>query len=121
MSGSTETSCSISPIGKIGVRSSGPSGCLVPGLSGGDGVPGRSGSRFTQCVGMSLSGRRYFTGWPTVPRFYAHRDGRPHRLRIDPIEEAEMESRTTARLSQRAKDILDKKTFAHRSALMPDG
>src|SRR4051794_39746166 len=61
ISGSIETSCWISPIGKIGVRSSGPAGCIVPGLSGGIGSPGRSGSRFTQCVGISDSGSRYFT------------------------------------------------------------
>jgi PPOX class probable F420-dependent enzyme len=32
-----------------------------------------------------------------------------------------MESRTTARLSQQAKEIFDKKTFAHLATLMPDG
>src|SRR3954453_13399629 len=48
-------------IGKSGVRSSGPAGCMVAGLSGGVGSPGRSGSRFTQWVGISDSGRRYFT------------------------------------------------------------
>ena len=42
-------------IGKIGVRSSGPAGCMVPGLSGGSGSPGRSGSRLTQWVGMRSS------------------------------------------------------------------
>src|SRR4051795_283629 len=45
----------------MGVRSSGPAGCIVPGLSGGTGSPGRSGSRFTQCVGISDSGSRYLT------------------------------------------------------------
>src|SRR3954465_498729 len=60
-SGSGDTPCWISPIGKIGVRSSGPAGCIVPGLSGGIGSPGRSGSRFTQCVGISDSGSRYLT------------------------------------------------------------
>src|SRR5436190_23081726 len=50
----------ISPIGKIGVRSSGPAGSFVPGWSGGNGSPGRSGSRFTQWVGMSLSWSRNF-------------------------------------------------------------
>src|SRR5207247_9068721 len=49
------------PMGKRGVRSSGPAGCMVAGLSGGIGSPGRSGRRFTQCVGISDSGRRYFT------------------------------------------------------------
>src|SRR5919198_4517932 len=48
-------------MGKSGARSSGPAGCIVAGLSGGIGSPGRSGSRFTQCVGISDSGRRYFT------------------------------------------------------------
>ena len=32
-----------------------------------------------------------------------------------------MESRTTPRLSQQAKEILDKKAFAHLATLMPDG
>src|SRR3954452_5156762 len=60
-SGSIETSCWISPIGKIGVRSSGPVGSIVPGFKGGIGSPGRSGSRLTQCVGISDSGSRYLT------------------------------------------------------------
>ena len=42
-------------IGKIGVRSSGPAGSIVPGLSGGSGSPGRSGRRFTQWVGIRSS------------------------------------------------------------------
>ena len=54
-SGSAETSWPMISIGKIGVRSSGPAGCMVPGLSGGSGSPGRSGSRFTQWVGMRSS------------------------------------------------------------------
>src|SRR3954447_11912389 len=65
-SGSGDTSCWIRPIGKIGVRSSGPAGCIVPGLRGGIGSPGRSGSRLTQCVGISDSGSRYLTvSWLT--------------------------------------------------------
>src|SRR4051812_26052489 len=52
----------ISPIGKIGVRSSGPAGCPVPGFSGGSGSPGRSGSRLTQWGGISSSPRTYFVG-----------------------------------------------------------
>src|SRR3954464_11090531 len=32
-----------------------------------------------------------------------------------------METRTTARLSQQAKEILGKKTFAHLATLMPNG
>src|SRR4051812_3848666 len=62
ISGSGETSCRISPIGKIGVRSSGPAGWPVCGLSGGSGSPGRSGRRLTQCVGMASSPRTYFVG-----------------------------------------------------------
>src|SRR3954449_10099926 len=61
ISGSGETSCWMRAIGKSGVRSSGPAGCIVPGLSGGIGSPGRSGSRLTQCVGISDSDSWYFT------------------------------------------------------------
>src|SRR5215212_2895304 len=60
-SGSIETSWPISSIGKIGVRSSGPAGCMVAGLSGGLGSPGRSGSRLTQWVGIASSGSVYLT------------------------------------------------------------
>src|SRR3982074_3393473 len=60
-SGSGDTSCSISPMGKIGVRSGGPAGCSVAGLSGGTGSPGRSGNRFTQLVGIADSGSVYLT------------------------------------------------------------
>src|SRR3954454_8384898 len=61
MSGSADTSCPISPIGKIGVRSSGPAGCPVCGLSGGGGgSPGRSAAMLTQWVGISTDmGRCY--------------------------------------------------------------
>src|SRR4051812_48613300 len=48
-------------MGKIGVRSGGPAGSIVAGLSGGTGSPGRSGSRFTQLVGISDSGSVYLT------------------------------------------------------------
>src|SRR4051794_26980720 len=48
-------------MGKIGVRSGGPAGSMVPGLSGGTGSPGRSGSRFTQLVGISGSASVYLT------------------------------------------------------------
>ena len=61
-SGSAETSCSMSAIGKIGVRSGGPAGSIVPGCSGGSGSPGRSGSRLTQCVGIRSSVSRNFVG-----------------------------------------------------------
>src|SRR6266487_1060392 len=50
----------MSAIGKIGVRSSGPAGAIVPGCSGGKGSPGRSGSRLTQCVGIASSASRNF-------------------------------------------------------------
>src|SRR5687768_436532 len=55
ISGSAETSCSIRPMGKIGVRSGGPAGSRVCGLRGGSGSPGRSGSRFTHWAGISAS------------------------------------------------------------------
>src|SRR2546421_10241179 len=61
ISGALATSCWMRPIGKIGVRSSGPAGCLVCGLSGGSGSPGRSGSRLTQEVGICDSSSRYLT------------------------------------------------------------
>src|SRR3954447_5698337 len=48
-------------MGKIGVRSGGPAGSMVAGLSGGTGSPGRSGSRFTQLVGICDSGSVYLT------------------------------------------------------------
>src|SRR3954452_9308134 len=62
ISGSGETSCRISPIGKIGVRSSGPAGWPVCGFSGGSGSPGGAGSRLTQCGGVGASPSRYFVG-----------------------------------------------------------
>src|SRR6476620_6565929 len=71
ISGSAETSCSIRPIGKIGVRSGGPAGSPVCGLSGGSGSPGRSGRRFTHAVGICDSSSWYLTGSaPKVGRFY---------------------------------------------------
>src|SRR5688500_12701108 len=57
----------MSSIGKIGVRSSGPAGCIVPGLSGGSGSPGRSGRRFTQWVGMRSSVSVNFVWGVTEP------------------------------------------------------
>src|SRR5437763_7387447 len=70
----------ISPIGKIGVRSSGPAGSCVAGLSGGLAGPGRSAMRLTQCVGISDSGSVYLTGSSLTPlllrwpgRFYGCR------------------------------------------------
>src|SRR3954454_18371697 len=76
-SGSGETSCWISPIGKIGVKSSGPAGSLVPGFSGGSGSPGRSGIRLTQWVGMSRSDSRNFVGSSLI--------GSPWLLAPDPM------------------------------------
>src|SRR3954454_22962164 len=72
ISGSGETSCMISPIGKIGVRSSGPAGSPVRGFSGGSGSPGRSPSRLTQWVGISPSDSRNLVGW-LMERSYARR------------------------------------------------
>src|SRR5438132_6162347 len=61
-SGSLETSCSIRPSGKIGVRSDGPAGSSVCGFNGGAPSPGRSTKRLTHCAGMSRSESRNFTG-----------------------------------------------------------
>ena len=49
----------MSPIGKIGERSSGPIGCPVPGLSGGGGIDGRSAATLYQRRGIASSSRRY--------------------------------------------------------------
>src|SRR4051812_7059556 len=46
----------------MGVRSSGPAGCIVPGLSGGIGSPGGAGKRVTPGGGISDSGSRDLTG-----------------------------------------------------------
>src|SRR5215216_840194 len=75
-SGSAATSWRISPIGKIGVRSSGPAGCPVPGCSGGSGSPGRSGSRLTQCVGVCSSRSRNLVGSLIVREILCAVDGR---------------------------------------------
>src|SRR6185436_9288529 len=75
-SGSAATSWRISPIGKIGVRSSGPAGWPVPGLSGGSGSPGRSGSRLTQCVGICSSRSRNLVGSLIVREILCAVDGR---------------------------------------------
>ena len=48
------TSCSISAIGNSGARSSGPTGCPVPGCSTGGGGAGRSAAMLYQRVGMSV-------------------------------------------------------------------
>ena len=61
ISGSAETSCSISAIGKSGARSSGPSGSLVPGMKRRQRLAGQVGDTLTQCVGISDSGSRNWT------------------------------------------------------------
>src|SRR5215469_9927784 len=47
----------MSSIGNSGARSSGPTGCKVPGCSGGGGGAGRSGMTLYHCVGISDSSR----------------------------------------------------------------
>src|SRR3954468_20212069 len=44
-------SCRMRSIGNSGARSSGPTGCRVPGCSGGGGGLGRSGTTLYHCVG----------------------------------------------------------------------
>src|SRR4051794_41858423 len=63
ISGSIETSWPISPIGKIGVRSSGPAGSPVRGLSGGSGSPRGAGGRVTPGGGGAASARGGFGVW----------------------------------------------------------
>src|SRR3954468_5412558 len=61
ISGSGETSCMISAIGKIGVRSGGPAGWPVCGFSGGSGSPGGAGGGVAQGGGGGApSPRTYF-------------------------------------------------------------
>src|SRR4051812_49559131 len=69
----------MSAIGKIGVRSGGPAGCIVPGCSGGSGSPGKSGRRFTQWVGIRSSVRRNFVGVSLIVLMVR----RPYRRRRD--------------------------------------
>src|SRR5690242_1742973 len=54
------TSWTISSIGKSGARSSGPTGCPVPGWSTGDGRFGMSAATLYQRVGSSDSGSTNF-------------------------------------------------------------
>src|SRR6185295_10595981 len=61
ISRSVETSCRISAIGKSGARSSGPTGCFVPGCSTGGGGEGRSAIRLYQRFGSRDSSRTYLT------------------------------------------------------------
>src|SRR5260370_15222973 len=53
--GSPVTSWRISSIGNSGARSSGPTGCCVPGCSGGGGGAGRSGMTLYHWRGISDS------------------------------------------------------------------
>src|SRR3954468_8115081 len=52
------TSWRIRSIGNSGARSSGPTGCRVPGCSGGGGGLGRSGTTLYHCVGSCDSSSR---------------------------------------------------------------
>src|SRR3954464_10199673 len=52
------TSWRIRSIGNSGARSSGPTGCSVPGCSGGGGGLGRSGTTLYHCVGSCDSSSR---------------------------------------------------------------
>src|SRR5512134_3445102 len=61
ISRSVLTSCAISAIGKSGARSSGPTGCLVPGCSTAGGGDGRSARMLYQRLGRRDSSRTYFT------------------------------------------------------------
>src|SRR6516164_5404723 len=57
MKESVATSCRMSSIGNSGARSSGPTGCSVPGCSGGGGGTGRSGITLYHCCGISDSSK----------------------------------------------------------------
>src|SRR6187399_1834978 len=61
ISRSVETSCPMIAIGKSGARSSGPTGCPVPGCNTGGGGSGRSAAMLYQASGSRLSSRTYFT------------------------------------------------------------
>jgi hypothetical protein len=61
MSRTVDISCSITARGKIGARSSGVTGCLVPGCSTGARGSGRSALMLYQWVGRCSSSSRYFT------------------------------------------------------------
>src|SRR5690349_11516576 len=52
------TSWRMMSIGNSGARSSGPTGCRVPGCSGGGGGLGRSGTTLYHCVGSCDSSSR---------------------------------------------------------------
>src|SRR3954468_3996189 len=61
------TSCKISAIGNSGARSSGPTGCPVPGWSAGGGSDGRSAATLYHRRGIASSDRvkcRWLTGSP---------------------------------------------------------
>src|SRR5512137_1662641 len=57
----------MSPMGKSGSRSSGVTGCFVPGWITGDIGPGRSGMTLYQWVGIWFSDRRYLVCIGAVP------------------------------------------------------
>src|SRR6188472_2757535 len=61
MRSSDETSWRITSIGKSGTRSSGPTGCPVPGWSTGAGGSGRSAATLYHASGSLLSSSVYFT------------------------------------------------------------
>ena len=66
----------MSPMGKIGVRSSGPAGSPVRGLSGGGGgSPGRSAAMLTQWVGISTDMRRCYPVENSTHEAGKHRPG----------------------------------------------
>jgi hypothetical protein len=54
-------------IGKIGARSSGPTGCPVPGCNGGLIGEGISAKILYHCLGISLSSKNTFTCSITPP------------------------------------------------------
>src|SRR3954462_168647 len=57
--GSADTSCAMRPIGNSGARSSGPTGSLVAGCSGGCNGSGITGNTLNQAVGVASSGNTY--------------------------------------------------------------
>ncbi len=68
MIGWVDISCSITDIGKMADRSSGPAGSRVFGFRGGPISKGRSGKMLYQYVGICSSSRLYLTlsvgsGW----------------------------------------------------------
>src|SRR3954451_20124816 len=60
------TSWAISSSGNSGARSAGPTGCSVPGCSGGGGGLGRSGTTLYHCVGSWDSSSRILCCTPAT-------------------------------------------------------